>query len=78
MIKILFVVLLLVLLFGGGAKMIVAGGAATLRIYPGMGHTGIVMALAAPFRSKGPVLDEATDFLRGVTGRRIAPAEAAR
>ncbi len=55
-----------------------AGGAATLRIYPGMGHTGIVMALAAPFRGKGPVLDEATDFLRGVTGRRIAPAEAVR
>ena len=51
-----------------------AGGSATLRIYPGMGHTGIVMALAVPFRSRGPVLDEATDFLRGVTGRRIAPA----
>lgn len=52
-----------------------AGGSAALRIYPDMGHTGIVMALAGPFRSKGPVLDEATDFLRGVTGRRIAPAE---
>ncbi|AJA07583.1 Alpha/beta hydrolase fold-3 [Sphingopyxis fribergensis] len=54
-----------------------AGGTATLRIYPGMGHTGIVMALAAPFRSRGPVLDEATDFLRGVTARRVAPVEAA-
>lgn len=51
-----------------------AGGSAMLRIYPGMGHTGIVMALAQPFRGKGPVLDEASDFLRGVTGRRIAPA----
>ncbi len=51
-----------------------AGGAATLRLYPQMGHTGIVMALAAPFRSKGPVLDEATDFLRGVTGRRVEQA----
>jgi len=51
-----------------------AGGQATLRIYPGMGHTGIVMALAAPFQNKGPVLEEATDFLRGVTGRQIAPA----
>ncbi len=50
------------------------GGSAALRLYPGMGHTGIVMALSAPFRSRGPVLDEATDFLRGVTGRRIAPA----
>ena len=51
-----------------------AGGSAALRIYPGMGHTGIVMALAQPFRGKGPVLDDASDFLRGVTGRRIAPA----
>ena len=54
-----------------------AGGPVTLRIYPGMGHTGIVMALAAPFQNKGPVLEEATDFLRGVTGRRIAPASEA-
>lgn len=52
-----------------------AGGPVSLRIYPGMGHTGIVMALAAPFRSKGPVLDEATDFLRGVTGRKVDPAK---
>ncbi|WP_447750656.1 alpha/beta hydrolase [Sphingopyxis fribergensis] len=54
-----------------------AGGPVTLRIYPGMGHTGIVMALAAPFQNKGRVLEEATDFLRGVTGRRIAPASEA-
>jgi acetyl esterase/lipase len=50
-----------------------AGGAAVLRIYPDMGHTGIVMALAHPFRGKGPVLEEATDFLRGATARRIVP-----
>lgn len=54
-----------------------AGGSAALRLYSGMGHTGIVMALAAPFRGKGPVLDEASDFLRGVTARRVTPAEAA-
>ena len=55
-----------------------AGGSAVLRVYPGMGHTGIVMALAAPFRGRGPVLDEATDFLRGVTGRRaVSMTEAA-
>ncbi|HEX2811453.1 MAG TPA: alpha/beta hydrolase [Sphingopyxis sp.] len=51
-----------------------AGGSATLRLYPGVGHTGIVMALSAPFRSRGPVLDEASDFLRGVTGRRVEAA----
>ncbi len=54
-----------------------AGGDATLRLYPDMGHTGIVMALSAPFRGKGPVLAEATDFLRGVTARCVAPIEAA-
>ena len=51
-----------------------AGGSATLRLYPGVGHTGIVMALSAPFRARGPVLDEASDFLRGVTGRRVEAA----
>jgi hypothetical protein len=51
-----------------------AGGSATVRIYPGIGHSGIVMALAAPFQNRQPVLDDATDFLRGATARRIAPA----
>ena len=51
-----------------------AGGSAVLRIYPDMGHTGIVMALAHPFRGKGPVIEDAADFLRGATARRIAPA----
>lgn len=52
-----------------------AGGSVTLRLYPGIGHIGIVTALAVPFRGKAPVLVDASDFLRGVTGRRIAPAE---
>lgn len=51
-----------------------AGGSAALRLYPGVGHTGLVMALAAPFRGRAPVLDEATDFLRGVTARRVTGA----
>jgi acetyl esterase/lipase len=49
-----------------------AGGRAELRLYPGMGHQGIVMALAHPFRGRGPVLAEAAAFLRGATARRIA------
>ncbi len=56
-----------------------AGGSASLRVYPGVGHTGIVMALTAPFRKKAPVLSEASDFLRGVTARQVTPrAEAVR
>ncbi len=54
-----------------------AGGQVQLRLYPGVGHSGIVMALAAPFRSRGPVLDEATDFLRVATARRVSPVPAA-
>lgn len=49
-----------------------AGGQADIHIYPGMGHQGIVMALAHPFRGQGAVLSDAADFLRGVTGRRLA------
>lgn len=47
------------------------GGQATVKIYPGMGHQGIVMALAHPFRGRAPVLADAGDFLRGVTARRV-------
>lgn len=49
-----------------------AGGQAELKLYPGMGHEGIIMALATPFRGRGPVLDDAVLFLRGATARRIA------
>lgn len=49
-----------------------AGGQAELKIYPGMGHQAIIMALANPFRGKGAVLDDAAEFLRAVTGRRLA------
>lgn len=52
-----------------------AGGSASLRVYPGMSHTGIMMAVSTPFRWRGPVVEDASDFLRGVTGRRIAPTE---
>ncbi len=43
-----------------------AGGRASLRIYPGMRHEGIVMALAGPFAGKGPVLNDAATFLSDV------------
>lgn len=50
-----------------------AGGRAALREYPGMDHYDIVMALAHPFRGKGPVLDDMADFLNAATA---APAAA--
>lgn len=56
------------------AAVTAAGGQATLKIYSGVGHQGIVMALAHPFRSRSSVMDDMSDFLRAATARRI-PAE---
>jgi len=56
------------------AAMHKVGGTATLRIYDGLSHNDLVMALAGPLAYKGPILAEATDFLRGTTARRLTPA----
>lgn len=51
------------------AKLQAAGVAAELKVYPGMGHVGIVTALARPLRGKAPVLADATAFAQKVTAR---------
>ena len=56
------------------AAMGKAGGAAALRTYDGLSHNDLVMALTGPLSYKGPVLADATDFLRGATARRVSPA----
>ncbi len=45
------------------AKQKAAGGDIRLRTYDGASHNDVVMALSTVFRSKLPVLDEATAFL---------------
>ncbi len=40
-----------------------AGGAAAHRIYPNLGHIGILTALLAPLRRRAPVLDDIAAFL---------------
>jgi acetyl esterase/lipase len=40
------------------AAILALGGQADVRQYADMGHSDIIMALAVPFRSKGPVLDD--------------------
>jgi acetyl esterase/lipase len=45
-------------------KICRAGGEARYIIYPDMGHEGIVIALAAPFRWLAPVLRDAAAFFR--------------
>jgi len=44
-----------------------AGAEAEIRLYPGVGHVEIVMALAKPFRRKAPVLGDIALFARRVT-----------
>ncbi|MDP3781375.1 MAG: alpha/beta hydrolase [Sphingopyxis sp.] len=56
------------------AAMHKVGGSATLREYDGLSHNDLVMALTKPLAYKGPILPEMTDFLRGVTARRVSPA----
>lgn len=48
-------------------KMKTAGGRVETKIYDGVDHKGMVLALAKPFRTKTPVLDDVTAFARRVT-----------
>jgi acetyl esterase/lipase len=45
------------------------GVQAESRIYPGLGHVGVMTALAKPLRGKAPVLDDVAGFARRVTAR---------
>ncbi|HEY1146518.1 MAG TPA: alpha/beta hydrolase, partial [Allosphingosinicella sp.] len=45
-----------------------AGAVVTTRIYPELGHVGIVTALARPFRGNAPVLDDIVAFARPAAG----------
>ena len=49
------------------AKLRDAGVSVTRRDYPGVGHVGIITALARPFRGRAPVLADITTFARRVT-----------
>lgn len=45
-----------------------AGVDARLKLYPELGHIGIVTALARPLRGRAPVLEDIVRFAREVTG----------
>jgi acetyl esterase/lipase len=49
------------------------GGHASLRIYPGLGHIGIVIAFASLFRGKAPVLEDTAQFLKRPGGSAPGP-----
>lgn len=44
-----------------------AGAAAEVKLYPGIGHVGILTAIARPLRGKAPVLDDVAAFAARVT-----------
>ena len=45
-----------------------AGSPVRLKLYPRLGHVGILTALARPLRGQAPVLADVADFAREVTG----------
>jgi acetyl esterase/lipase len=46
-----------------------AGVAAETRLYPGLGHVGVMTAIARPLRGKAPVLDDVATFAGRVTAK---------
>jgi acetyl esterase/lipase len=46
------------------AKLRAGGVTVEQRAYPKLGHVGILLALARPFRSRGPVLADVAGFIR--------------
>jgi len=49
------------------ARLEAAGAEVELKLYPGLGHIGILTALALPFRRKAPVLADVARFAQEVT-----------
>jgi acetyl esterase/lipase len=47
-----------------------AGVSAETRLYPGVGHVGVMTALSRPLRGKAPVLQDVADFAGRVTAER--------
>jgi acetyl esterase/lipase len=47
-----------------GEKERQAGGTAEVKLYPGLDHVSLVLALSKPFRDKGPVLADMAAFLK--------------
>ncbi|MEN2749157.1 alpha/beta hydrolase, partial [Sphingomonas sp. T9W2] len=46
------------------ARLRAGGVAVEQHAYPRLGHIGILLALARPFRGRGPVLDDVSRFIQ--------------
>lgn len=58
-------------------KITSAGGVAGSKIYPGIGHIGIILAIAPGFRGKAPVLADVTSFIADAVKRQARSAAGA-
>jgi len=54
------------------ARLKALGAPVTVRILPGLGHEGVVMALSKPFRGKAPVLAESVAFINAAMTKKPA------
>lgn len=50
-----------------GRELTAAGAKAEVKIYPGVDHAGIALAMSRPFRNRAPTLDDVTTFATKVT-----------
>ena len=57
------------------ARIRARGGEVQSILYPGIGHVGILSALAAPLRRWAPTLRDVTEFLRDLDDRSFNPLE---
>ena len=48
------------------------GGSAQVHMYPGIGHTAILLAMSRPFHDKAPVLDDTLGFIHAQVARQNA------
>ncbi len=55
------------------AKTEALGGQARLKIYPGVDHADIIMAISRPFRTKAPVINDVIDFISKVERSALNP-----
>jgi acetyl esterase/lipase len=46
------------------------GESVELKMYPDIGHSGILLAMSRPFRNKAPVLDDTANFIRTQVAQR--------
>ena len=49
------------------ARLRAGGVPVEVRAYPKLGHVGLLLAIARPFRGRAPVLDDVARFVTGVT-----------